>query len=118
MAAARSAGSEYPVFEQVADAAARGREQVEGVRGLDVVRQDEHAHRLAELHTQLPRSAQSLDGVGGGHADVDDHHVGAGPSSCLHECVGVTDLGHHLEPLQPEQLGEPGAQQRAVLRQH
>ena len=82
---------------------------------LEVLGEDEHAHRGPVLPAQLPGGLQPLDGVGRRHPYVDHRHVGTFGPDQRQQLLGVAGLADHLEPLEPEQLGHARPEQDGVV---
>src|SRR5262245_47160581 len=58
---------------------------------------------------------QSLVGVGGGHADVGDRHVGPAQGHLSEQAVGIAGLAHHLDGGVPQQADDPLAGEHRVV---
>ena len=80
----------HPVLEQVPDTGGVVRQQVGGVPGLDVLREQQDAESLVAL-AQVEREAQALVGEGGRHADVDHGDVGRVLGDRAAQRLGVPD---------------------------
>ena len=79
---------EHAVLQQVAEAAER--DQLDRVRGLDVLGEDQHAELRVRLLDRRGR-ARALVGEGRRHPDVDDDEVGAMPRDRGQQVVGVAE---------------------------
>src|SRR5215469_8982092 len=72
---------------------------------LDVLGQDQHADARMP-GADLMCGDNSLVGVRGGHADVDDRGVGPGRPHGSQQRCGVADLGCHVESRVREKAGD------------
>ena len=86
--------------------------------GLEVLGQHQDADRLPELRSDLASGGESLHRMGRRHPDVHHRNVGTQSPDRLEQRVRLAHLGNDVEPLQPEELGDAGAQQHAVVGQH
>jgi hypothetical protein len=92
-------------------------EQAHGIARLQVVGEDEHAHRGVEAADFLG-GHQPLVGVGGWHLDVDDRHVGAVQLDAAAEFIWGCRLADDLEARLGEQTVEPLSEEHLVVGDH
>ena len=106
-----------PVFQQVPHAALARREQFVGVRALDVLAEQQHAHRR-HAPTELDGRAHALVAERGRHAHVEHGEVGPGLVERGEQRVGLAVGGDGLETGLVEEPYEPLAQQHRILGEH
>ena len=95
-----------PALQEVPDALGSEDEQLQSAGGVDVLRQDDHRD-VRQLAPDLQRGRDPVAGEGGRHPDVGHDDVGVMRPDLLEEIVAVARLSHHLEPLVPEDAGDP-----------
>lgn len=106
-----------PFLEQVTEAAHPAGQQIGGEGLLDVRGQHQDGHRGPPA-SGLDGRADSLVGVGGRHAYVQDGDVGLVRVDGVERRLGGVRGRHHVQALRAQQQGEPFAQQGVVLGDH
>jgi len=102
------------VLEEVAAPCALVLEQLHGVAGFDVLREDQDANG----GVALPDPQGGLEAFVGecwGHPDVCQGGVGLQCTDPAQEVVGVVGLGEHIESLLPEQPNDAFPEQQRVV---
>src|SRR5438309_2518123 len=107
----------HAVLEEVADAVGSKLQEGEGMLGLDVLGEDENVD-LAVLLPDPPCGHQAFDGMGGGHADVDDGQLCGVGTELPEQRLPVTCLSDDLEPDLSEHPGQPFAEEHRVVGQN
>ena len=113
-ASTRSSMSSIAFLQEIADPLAATVEQPEGVLGLDVLRQQQHAD-LREAAADLLGDCEAFVAPGWRHADVDDCDVGAELVDRRQELVGGADLRCDLDAGFGEDAGESFAEDGGVV---
>src|SRR2546426_3537368 len=103
-----------PVLEEVANTVGSELQEGEGMGGLDVLGEDQDVH-VRMLLPDLPCGHQALNGMGGGHADVNDHQLCATAAELRKQLLGVACLTDDLESDLGEHPGQALAEEHRVV---
>ena len=104
----------HPVLEQIADPRRVVGQELGGVAGLDVLREQQDAQTFVAT-AQLDRGPQSLVGEGRRHADVDHRHVRPFPFDRAPQGIGVRHGVGDGEPPVGQKLDEAVAEDGRVF---
>ena len=92
-------------------------EQTQGVRGLDVVRQDEHSG-LGMCGPDLASGDDAFVAVCGRQSYVHEHDVGSDACEAFEQPLGCLDRGDDVDSSVGEQPSDALAQKQLVLDDH
>ena len=104
----------HAVLEQVADARGVVADELEHVRRLEVLGEDEHGDRRMRP-ADLGRRDEPVVRVARRHAHVDDRDVRRVRADLQQQVVGVDGAADDLVPRLDEQRRDPLAKQRVVV---